>query len=149
MLERIRRVSLTAFFCFFPNLIRCNFASRVKLLLCHKADASITNAKGELPLHRACYNDSNMRVSFSGAPLAGVKIIAISFPSLPCSQSVMALAEVTPNINAQDKDGWTALMCASKSQSCLIVHYLLQRSACPALQQVCLCHLVYICACIY
>ena len=48
----------------------------------------------------------------------------------------MSLAEVTPDINAQDKDGWTALMCASKSQSCFVVQYLLQRSAYPALQQV-------------
>ena len=61
--------------CFF-YLIRCNFASRVKLLLYHKADATIANAKGELPLHRASYSDTNMRVGF----FVSVGIIEASFP---------------------------------------------------------------------
>ena len=41
---------------------RCGFVSRVKLLLKHKADASIANEKNELPLHRAATNDKNIEV---------------------------------------------------------------------------------------
>ena len=36
--------------------------SRVKLLLRHKANASIANEKRELPLHRAAANDKNIEV---------------------------------------------------------------------------------------
>ncbi len=42
---------------------RCNFVTRVKILLRAKADISIANHKKELPLHRACSSDKNIEVT--------------------------------------------------------------------------------------
>lgn len=46
------------------------------------------------------------------------------------------LAEMLPDMDVQDKDGWTPLMYAARSHSPVIAHYLLQRGADPNLQQV-------------
>ena len=55
---------------------RCQFVTRVKMLLRCKADVTIANSKKELPLHRACGSDKNIEVCLC---------LHFSFlPSLPC-----------------------------------------------------------------
>ena len=41
---------------------RCQFVTRVKMLLRCKADVTLANTKKELPLHRACGSDKNIEV---------------------------------------------------------------------------------------
>jgi len=50
----------------------------------------------------------------------------------------MMFAELSPNIDAQDEDGWTPLMFASKSGLAAVVQYLLQKGAKANIRQVCL-----------
>ena len=49
---------------------------------------------------------------------------------------MLRLAEVMPDINIQDADGWTALMFACKAQCNITIQYLLQRGADPNIPQV-------------
>lgn len=49
---------------------------------------------------------------------------------------MLRLAEVMPDINVQDADGWTALMFACKAQCNITIQYLLQRGADPNIPQV-------------
>ena len=56
--------------------------------------------------------------------------------SPPPSQLVLRLAEVMPDINVQDDDGWTPLMFACKAQCNIAIQYLLQRGADPNIPQV-------------
>ena len=51
---------------------RCQFVTRVKMLLRCKADVTIANTKKELPLHRACGSDKNIEVC-----------LCLHFPLLP------------------------------------------------------------------
>ena len=53
----------------------------------------------------------------------------------------MMFADLSPNIDVQDEDGWTPLMFAAKSGSAAVVQYLLQRGAKANKRQVCL----YVC----
>ena len=54
----------------------------------------------------------------------------------PPPQLVLRLAEVMPDINVQDDDGWTPLMFACKAQCNITIQYLLQRGADPNIPQV-------------
>ena len=110
---------------------RCGFPSRARLLLKYGADPLISNLRNELPFHRACTSMENLEVSYHGNGVV-CSLVSGSFPP----QLVLRLAEVMPDINVQDADGWTPLMFACKAQCNITIQYLLQRGADPNIPQV-------------